>query len=121
MADAVASLVEERGDVEVRMLDLREIQLPWLDEPKPPSAGDYQHEHTQEWARTITGLDAVLVVTSQYNGGYPAPLKNAIDTVYAEWADKPVLLVSYGGHGSGGGKSSVEQLRTLLTNQLSSS
>lgn len=114
MASAVAAIASERDDVEVRMLDLREIQLPWFDEPKPPSAGDYQHEHTREWARTINDLDAVLVVTAQYNGGYPAPLKNAIDSVYAEWNNKPVLLVSYGGRRSGGGRSSSDQLRVVF-------
>lgn len=61
--------------------------------------------------RTVGSLDAVIVVTPQYNGGHPAPLKNAIDTLYAEWKDKPIRLVSYGFHGGG---SAADQLATAF-------
>lgn len=115
LADAIAEIVAERDDTEVEILDLREINLPWYDEPKPPAAGNYQHEHTKAWARTIDALDAVLIVTPQYNGGYPAALKNAIDSVFAEWKDKPLLLVSYGGPRSKGGQSSLHQLRRVFS------
>ncbi|GAB2536034.1 hypothetical protein GCM10027268_05930 [Brachybacterium huguangmaarense] len=115
VAEQVASLVAEHDDVEALLLDLREIDLPWLDEPRPPSHGNYQLETTRAWARTVDALDAVVIVTSQYNGGYPAPLKNAIDTVYAEWRDKPILVVSYGSPRSGGGKASADALRTVFS------
>ncbi len=52
-----------------------------------------------------------MFVTPQYNWGYPAALKNAIDHLYREWADKPAVIVSYGGHG--GGKCGA-QLREVL-------
>ena len=115
LAQAVAALVEETGKAHATLLDLREIQLPWYDEPKPPAAGDYQHEHTRKWAQTISSFDAIIIVTAQYNGGYPAPLKNAIDTVYREWKDKPLFLVSYGGPRSRGGSSAVRQLQVVFS------
>lgn len=111
LADQIAELARLRSEAEITVVDLADVALPWLDEPQMPSRGDYVHAHTRAWKHVIDGLDAVIVVTSQYNGGYPAPLKNAIDTLYAEWRDKPILLVSYGYHG---GSSAAAQLRTVF-------
>ena len=85
--------------VSVTEIDLRELALPFLDEPRMPSLGGYAREHTRRWAATITALDALVILTPQYNWGYPAPLKNAIDYLYAEWRGLPGLVVSYGSHG----------------------
>lgn len=111
LADQIAELARLRSEADIKVVDLAEVQLPWLDEPEMPAKGNYVHEHTREWKRTIDGLDAVIVVTPQYNGGYPAPLKNAIDSLYAEWKDKPILLVSYGFHGGG---YAADQLATVF-------
>ncbi len=51
---------------------------------------------------------AIVFVSPQYNWGYPAPLKNAIDHLYKEWAGKPAMIVTYGGHG---GSKCAAQLR----------
>ncbi len=93
------------------MLDLAEINLPWLDEPKMPAKGDYAHEHTLRWKQTIDGLDGLIMVSPQYNGSIPAPLKNAIDTLYGEWENKPILLVTYGFRG---GTLAAEHLETVF-------
>jgi NAD(P)H-dependent FMN reductase len=82
--------------VEVHLLDLAEIALPFLDEPEQPSSGIYAHRHTQEWSRRVKALDAVILVTPEYNSSFPAPLKNALDFLSAEWRRKPVGLVGYG-------------------------
>ena len=50
-------------------------------------------------------------MTPQYNWGYPAPLKNAIDHLYKEWVGKPAMIVTYGGHG---GDKRAAQLRQVL-------
>lgn len=112
LADQIAELARLRSEADITVLDLAEVDLPMLDEPQMPAKGDYQHEHTRAWKRTIDGLDAVIVVSPQYNGGYPASLKNAIDTLYAEWRDKPVLLVTYGYHG---GSSAADQLAVVFS------
>ncbi|WP_317624034.1 NADPH-dependent FMN reductase [Brevibacterium casei] len=62
-------------------------------------------------AEIVSEADGIVFVTPQYNGGYPASLKNAIDYLFAEWRDKPALIVSYGGHGGG---MSGAQLRSVL-------
>lgn len=113
IADAVVELAVSSGvPIAPRILDLRDIDLPFLDEPTPPSTGQRTLTHSQAWSQTIGALDGIVFVTAEYNGGYPAPLKNAIDFLKDEWADLPGAIVSYGG---AGGVSSAAQLRTVLT------
>ncbi|GAP03044.1 flavoprotein [Fructobacillus pseudoficulneus] len=81
------------------VVDLAEENLPWLDEPKLPAQGDYQMPSTIAWSDKIQSYDAVVFVAPQYNWGYPAVLKNAMDTLYSEWQDLPVATVFFGGHG----------------------
>jgi NAD(P)H-dependent FMN reductase len=83
------------------LVDLAELDLPLLNEPKHPRLQDYQHEHTKRWSEMVKVADAFVLVTSEYNHGYPAPLKNAIDYLHHEWRDKPVGCVSYGGVAAG--------------------
>ncbi|MFF2503090.1 NADPH-dependent FMN reductase [Streptomyces sp. NPDC058067] len=99
-----------RTDARFELLDLRDHPLPHLDEPMPPSLGQYQNEHTRRWAETIAGYDGFVIVTPEYNHGIPGVLKNALDYVYAEWNNKALGLVSYGG---AGGIRSAEQLRLV--------
>jgi len=93
------------------LIDLAEVDLPFLDEPLKPALGGYQHAHTRAWSRLVTSLDAFIFVFPQYNWGYPAPLKNALDFLYAEWRDKPAGLVTYG---TRGGARAASQLREVL-------
>src|SRR5207248_385162 len=81
------------------LLDLRDYPLPHLDEPLPPSLGQYQNEHTRQWAAKIASFDGFVIVTPEYNHGTSGVLKNAIDYLYAEWNNKAVGFVSYGGTG----------------------
>ena len=69
------------------------------DEPAVPAAGGYAFDHTHAWSRKIAAAGAFVFVTPQYNWGYPAPLKNALDHLYEEWRGKPAVIVTYGGHG----------------------
>ncbi|RAL04438.1 flavin-dependent quinone reductase [Aspergillus ibericus CBS 121593] len=99
----------------LNIIDLAEWNLPMYNEPGIPSyitsADEYVHEHTKAWSREIARHDAFIFVTPQYNWGYPASVKNAIDYLFHEWKGKPALVVSYGGHG--GGKA-AGQLREVL-------
>lgn len=101
---------------ELDFVDLKELNLPFFDEPLSPfsmkDAGqDYTHPEGKAWAQRVAKADGVLIVTPEYNHGYPAVLKNALDWVGPEWIDKPVAFVSYGG--ASGGSRVVEQLRTV--------
>ncbi len=114
-SDQVARWVQDvaarRGDAQYELVDLRDYELPFLDEPFPPSFRKYTKEHTKVWSEKIDGYDGYVFVTGEYNHSIPAVLKNAIDYLYYEWHDKPAGFVSYG---SAGGARAVEQLREVM-------
>ena len=95
------------------LIDLKQENLPFNDEPMPAVMHQYQHAHTLQWSQKISGYDGFVIVTPEYNHGYAAPLKNALDMLYVEWNHKPVALVGYG-YGASGTRS-IEQLRQVLT------
>ncbi|MGO1497053.1 NADPH-dependent FMN reductase [Agrococcus casei] len=100
----VGRWVEEelRGrDVEVDWADLKEIGLPFMDEPNHPAMQQYTHEHTKAWSERVAAADAFIWVTPEYNHSYTASLKNAIDYLVHEWRGKSVAFVSYGGQSAG--------------------
>jgi NAD(P)H-dependent FMN reductase len=74
----------------------------------------YDSEAIRDWSRFVSSCSAFVVVTPQYNGGYPGELKNSIDHLYREWTGKPVMIVAFGGHG---GNKCAAQLQTVF-NQL---
>src|SRR5665213_949628 len=78
---------KKKEGVEVEYLDLRDYALPFFDEPAPPSSikEPYINPVVQKWTAKIADGDAIIVVTPEYNHGYPAVLKNALDYVYKEW------------------------------------
>ncbi len=109
----VKSIAETVSGIEVEVLDLAEINLPFLDETLPPMMGQYTQVHTKAWSAKIGEADGFIFVTPEYNHAYPAVLKNAIDYLFTEWNYKPVAFVSYGA--VVGGALAVEQLRSLAS------
>jgi NAD(P)H-dependent FMN reductase len=107
----VLETARTRTDAEYELVDIKDFELPLLDEPSPPAMGNYQQPHTKRWAAKIASLDAFVFVSPEYNHGIPAALKNAIDFLFAEWNHKAAGFVSYGGVG---GARAVEQLRLVL-------
>ena len=103
----------EHGGFEVELVDLAALKLPFLDEPGFPRLHQYVHEHTINWGRIVERCDAFVFVTPEYNFGYSAVLKNAIDYLSQEWADKPVGFLSYGGVAAG--TRAVQQLKQVVT------
>lgn len=59
------------------------------------------HQHTKGWSATVDRTDAFIFVSPEYNHSFPASLKNALDFLSAEWADKAAGLVTYGGASAG--------------------
>ncbi|WP_017792099.1 NADPH-dependent FMN reductase [Leucobacter salsicius] len=114
IAEAIAPIIAEASGARVQIIDLAELNLPMLDEPLMPAMGNYTHAHTKAWSEIIAGSDSVVFLTPQYNGGYPAALKNAIDYLYAEWKAQPALIVSYGGHGGGQAAAQLQQVLDFI-------
>lgn len=100
------------GRFEIDVVDLAELQLPFMDEPHHPRLHQYTQPHTLRWSARVEAADAFVLVMPEYNYGYSAPLKNAIDYLFQEWAHKPVGLISYGGIAAG--TRAQQQLKPIL-------
>jgi len=101
------------GAFEIELVDLLELDLPFMDEPSHPRLRRYTKKHTREWSAKVAAADAFVFVTPEYNYGFTAPLKNAIDFLHEEWKYKPVGLVSYGGVAAG--TRAAQMLKLVLT------
>jgi NAD(P)H-dependent FMN reductase len=107
----IYEIAKKRNDADFELVDIKDFNLPLLDEPIPPSMGWYSKEHTKIWSAKINSFDAYVFVTAEYNHGIPGALKNAIDFLFKEWNNKVAGFVSYGGSG---GIRAVEQLRLVM-------
>lgn len=96
---------------QVEIIDLAVVNLPFLAEPELPAKGEYTLASTTAWSETVRGFDGLILAVPEYNAGYPAVLKNAIDTLHAEWNELPIGVVGYGW---GGAASATAQLGQVL-------
>jgi len=111
----IQSIFAKNDELQNDVLDLREYALPFYNDPGVPSMvhdGAYPQEAVRALASKIKEADAFLIITPEYNHAPAAVLKNALDSICAEWGRKPVGFVSYGGVG---GARAVEQLRPIAT------
>lgn len=113
LTDAIAGVLAEDSDVTIDLVDLAELSISPEDEPFPPMTGRYELPTTRAWAQRVISADAVVIVTPEYNGGYPASVKNAVDALGAEWAAKPLAVASYGFYG---GVRAYRQLAEIMGN-----
>lgn len=108
----IETAAQTEPDVAVDIVDLRESPLPFFDEPRHPRSQQYEHEHSKRWSERVQRADAHVFVLPEYNHGYTAPVKNALDHLALEWWDKPAGLVSYGG--ISGGLRAAQALKPVL-------
>ncbi len=102
---------QKRTDAHFELVDLKEVNLPLLDEPMPPMMAQYTQPHTKAWSKTIASFDGYVFVTPEYNHSTSGVLKNAIDYLFREWNNKAAGFVGYGGVG---GARAVEHLRLIM-------
>jgi NAD(P)H-dependent FMN reductase len=107
----VMGRLEQHDAFEVELVDLRDHPLPFFDADPPIRTGrDYADEAVTRFSRVIDRADGYVILTAEYNHGYPAVLKNALDSTFVEWRRKPVAYV---GWGNTGGARAIEQLRAV--------
>ncbi|MDR3571856.1 MAG: NAD(P)H-dependent oxidoreductase [Candidatus Pacebacteria bacterium] len=108
----IAELAKERADMDIEILDLRDYPIPFFDQQETPSykTKPYNEPNVVKLTAKIAEADAYIITVAEYNHGYTAVLKNAMDWVYQEWNNKPVAFVAYG---SAGGARAIEQLREV--------
>jgi len=111
VAKWVHGVAQGRSDAEFELVDIKDFNLPLLDEPMSPMMGQYAHQHTKRWSAKIASFDAYVFVTPEYNHGTSGALKNAIDFLYHEWVNKAAGFVGYGG---ASGTRAVESLRLVM-------
>jgi NAD(P)H-dependent FMN reductase len=109
----IADRARDHGGFDVQVTDLAELNLPLLDEPNHPRLGQYTKQHTRDWSALVAASDAFVFVTPEYNYGFNAALKNAIDYLHAEWQHKVAGVVSYGGVAAG--TRATQMLKQVLT------
>jgi NAD(P)H-dependent FMN reductase len=113
VAKWVYEIAQKRSDAEFELVDIKDFNLPLLDEPMSPIMGKYAHQHSKTWSAKIASFDAYVFVTPEYNHATSAALKNAIDFLYHEWVNKAAGFVGYGG---ASGTRAVENLRLVMGN-----
>lgn len=113
--DYIKSDVEKRDDVTITVADLKEINLPFFDNEQAPASPDYVITDPQvaAWSEMVKAADSVLFITPEYNHTLSAIQKNALDSLGADWNEKPVTAVAYGWSG---GSLAVLTLREVLEN-----
>lgn len=111
IAEWFRDAAQRSSPLRYELVDLHDINLPFLDEPFMAALGRYEREHTREWSRIVSSFDGFIFVFPQYNWGYPGVLKNALDFLYAEWGGKPASLATYG---TRGGNRGARQLGEVL-------
>lgn len=111
-AQWIFELAQARPELDVELLDLRDFPLPFFEEAMPPGLAkdSYTNPVVVRWRGKIKEADGFIICSPEYNHGYPAVLKNALDYVYYAWSRKAVAFVSWGG---AGGTRGVEQLRLV--------
>jgi NAD(P)H-dependent FMN reductase len=111
VAEWITGHLAEHPDVEIDGVDLRDHPLPFFDGLAPARTGrDYPRDDVARLGTAIDHADGYVVLTGEYNHGYPAVLKNAMDWTFVEWRHKPITFV---GWGNVGGARAIEQLRQV--------
>ncbi len=112
IADFVKDIASKHEAVEPTIVNLRDINLPFYNEPMTPAMPEYKitNPAAQVWQKHVQQADAIVTLTPEYNFGMAAAQKNAIDWLFAEWDKKPVVAVGYGW---GGGQKALPHLNDV--------
>lgn len=113
MASWIYELAAAHPEYTVELVDLAAVNLPIFNEAHHPVMQKYEHQYTKDWSAIVDSADAFIIVLPEYNYGFNAAIKNAIDYLHKEWQYKPVSFVSYGG--VSGGTRAVQMLKLVLT------
>lgn len=115
MVKQVQGLLAKRERAEVSVADLVELDLPFFDGDRPPSAPGFEitNERALIWSKAVQSADKVLFIMPEYNHNLTAIQKNALDWLFADWKDKPVSGVAYGWNN---GKFVAAAFATVLAN-----
>lgn len=109
-ANWLLETASKRTDAEFELVDIRDFNIPFFDEPASNAWMPTSDENAVKWQKKIAEFDGFIFVTSEYNRSIPASLKNALDQAYNEWNKKPMAVMAYG---AVGGAFAADHLRTI--------
>lgn len=114
IADNIVQMLPKISNIDFQVVFVNDYDLPfYVDATSPASRKDAITDPVfKKWSDLISVSSGFILVAPEYNGGYPAPLKNALDCLYQEWNHKPVGIIGYSG-GTSGGSSMIAQLKTV--------
>jgi NAD(P)H-dependent FMN reductase len=113
--DYIKADIAKRDNVTATVADLKELNLPFFDNELSPLHPEYTITDpiVKAWSEMVQAADSVLFITPEYNHTLSAIQKNALDSLGADWSEKPVSAVAYGWSG---GSLAVLTLREVLEN-----
>ncbi|MCA9370151.1 MAG: NAD(P)H-dependent oxidoreductase [Pseudomonadales bacterium] len=114
LTELAQTMLEEQG-VEVEVIDVAQLNLPFFNATMPPSAEGYEipHDSVKAWSKKVQAADGVVLMMPEYNHAMSAVQKNALDWLYSEWRDKPLAIIAYG---FSAGKNSLTNFEAINTN-----
>lgn len=104
---------EADGRFDVELVNIAELNLPYFDEPRPPSIGPYIKDHTKNWSKIATRADGYIFIVPEHDVTAPLSFINAITYLHNEWAYKSIGFLSYGG--VSGTTRAVDTIRQMLS------
>lgn len=114
IAREISTSLSKRSDVMCEILDLKEFQLPFFEDEVAPARREViKDPQVQRWSDAVARQQAFIFIVPEYNAGYPGVLKNALDSLYKEWNNKPAALIGYSG-GESGGTHALAQFREVI-------
>jgi len=87
VAKWVFAKMQEREEIESHFFDVCDFNLPHAD------YGQAIKDEFPEWRDAIIRADGLVIVTPEYNHGYPGPLKSVLDLLLREYVHKAVAFV----------------------------
>ena len=115
IAKNIKAMMDKRPEVMAEIVYIETYKLPFYTNEIAPASreGEITDPIFRRWSDKINQAEGYIIVSPEYNSGYPASLKNALDSLYKEWNNKPVAFIGYSG-GSSGGASMIAQLRQVV-------
>lgn len=114
IAREISTCLSRRSDIVCEILDIKEFQIPFFEDEVAPARRDkIKDAQVQRWSGAVARQQAFIFIVPEYNAGYPGVLKNALDSLYKEWNNKPAALIGYSG-GESGGVQALAQFREVV-------
>jgi NAD(P)H-dependent FMN reductase len=120
VADSIAAHITaasaSRSDTSITIADLAALNLPFFDNERTPSDPEYvvSDPRVAEWSKLVSSADAVILAVSEYNHTLSAIMKNGLDTLFAEWNNKPTGVVAYGWYGGSNALVTLHEIAKVI-------